>query len=612
MDASLQFSAVRRRDPVEVVTEVYDRIRPGPVWTLVRDRAEVLAEAADLARRWPDPAGRPPLYGIPYSVKDNIDVAGLPTTAACPDFAYLPQRSAVLVDRLRAAGAICVGKNNLDQFATGLTGTRSPYGVCTSPFDPRYISGGSSSGSAVAVATGEVSFAIGTDTAGSGRVPAALCNIVGLKPTPGLVSTLGIVPACPSLDCPSVFALSVPDAAAVLAVIAGPEPADPWSIDLPAWPEPFTRPVRIGVPREREFGGDSAFAAAYADGLARLAALGATLVPVDLGPFLAAGRLLYGPWVAERWAHLADFVTTHPGSVHPVTRQVLESAAGYSAADAFRAVHRLRELRAATAPVWRDVAALAVPTVPTTFTVEQIAADPLRRNAFLGYYTHFANLLDLAAVAVPSGFTPAGLPVGLSFLAPAGRDGALAALAADYQASARLPVGATGQPLEPVDPQPTVAPPQAPADLEAAESEAADSKPTAAPPTVLAVVGAHRSGQPLHAELETRGAQLIGPAWTAPCYRLFTLADAIGQVARPGLIRVEAGGAPVEVELHEVTPAVLGELLVGIPAPLGLGTVELSDGRRVVGFLAESYAVVGQRDITEYGSWPAYLGQLMA
>lgn len=533
--------------------------------------ADALAVADALPRRWPDPADRPPLYGIPFSVKDNIDVAGLPTTAACPDFAYRPTVSAPLVDRLREAGAILVGKNNLDQFATGLTGTRSPYGTPANPFDARYIPGGSSSGSAVAVATGAVSFSIGTDTAGSGRVPAALCDVVGLKPSRGLVSTLGIVPACPSLDCASVFALSVADAATVLDVIAGYEPADPWSRRLPAT---ATAPARVGVPTRTEFGGDGDAARVFDAAVARLETLGVTLVPVDLEPFLAAGRLLYQAWVAERWTRLGDFVTAHPQGVHPVTRQVLTGATGYSAADAFGAMHRLQALRAQTEPVWRDVDALMVPTVPTTFTVADVEADPIGRNAFLGHYTQFANLLDLAGIAVPAGCTPTGLPHGIQFLAPAGHDGALVALAGAFEA--HVPVR-----LDHADPPPP----------------AGDNGHV-----LLAVVGAHRTGQPLHPELAACGAVPVGPTWTAERYRLFALKG-----GRPGLVRVHSGGAAVEVELHRIPTEGLGSLLVGVPAPLGLGRVELADGSTVVGFLAESYALAGEPDITGYGSWPAYL-----
>jgi allophanate hydrolase len=586
---SLQIAALRDAyragaTPVDVLAEVAGRPAGDAVWISRVARADVLHAAADLPRRWPDPARRPPLYGIPCAVKDNIDVAGLPTTAGCPDFAYEPSASAPLVDRLRAAGAVLVGKNNLDQFATGLTGTRSPYGTPANPFAPRYIAGGSSSGSAVAVATGLVSFAIGTDTAGSGRVPAALCNVVGLKPSRGLVSTMGIVPACPSLDCPSVFALSVADAASVLDVIAGFEPADPWSRRIPA----VTSTVeRVGVPRELEFGGDTAAAAVFDAALDRLEAAGVTVVPVDLEPFLTAGRLLYEAWVAERWAHLGDFVSAHPDSLHPVTRTVLSTGAGYTAADAFRAMHRVQALRAGTAPVWQRIDALITPTVPTTFTIAEVEAEPVTRNGFLGHYTQFANLLDLAGIAMPAGFSADGLAFGVQFLAPAGHDGALAALAARFAARAGLPAGATPHPvLHPADAGPPA--------------------PQHRGQTMLAVVGAHRTGQPLYPELAACGAVAVGPAWTTPRYRLFALGG--DGVARPGLVRVGTGGAAVEVELHRIQTEALGGLLAGVPAPLGLGRVELADGSTVVGFIAESYALAGEPDITSYGSWPAYLG----
>jgi allophanate hydrolase len=436
--------------PAGVVREVLARITArgdDHVWISVRAEADLTAEAEATAARWPDPARRPPLFGVPYAVKDNIDVAGLPTTAACPGYSYRPAGDAPLVARLRAAGAICVGKTNLDQFATGLSGTRSPYGACESPLVAGLISGGSSSGSAVAVAAGLVPFSIGTDTAGSGRVPAALCGIVGVKPSLGLVSTLGTVPACASLDCPSVFAASVTDASAVLAVIAGFEPADPWSRPLPAPPRPqaSARLPRVGVPRDPEFYGDAAAEAAFAR-VVRLIGGGVGPDPcagrrpgetyrrdgnralvLDISDFLLAGRLLYeGPWVAERLAAVGDFAASHPDLVHPVTRAVLDSGRGYSAADAFGGLHRLAELRAATRAVWESVDVLLVPTVPTTFTIEEMLADPVGRNAVLGHYTTFCNLLDLCAVAIPAGFTAAGRPHGVTLLAPAGHDASLA------------------------------------------------------------------------------------------------------------------------------------------------------------------------------------------
>ncbi|GGK76452.1 hypothetical protein Sme01_20930 [Sphaerisporangium melleum] len=424
--------------PAGVAGEVLARVAArgeDHVWITLRSRADLLADAAELARRWPDPAARPPLYGVPFAVKDNVDVAGLPTTAACPAYAYLPARTAPLVERLLAAGALLVGKTNLDQFATGLSGTRSPYGACESPLVPGLISGGSSSGSAVAVAAGLVAFAVGTDTAGSGRVPAAMTGTTGVKPSRGLVSMIGVVPACASLDCPSVFAHSPADGLAVLSVIAGYEPADPWSRPFPAPPPvpPAVGPLRVGVPERPEFFGDAAAEAAFADVVKRLTGLGHRLVPVDLTPFLAAGRLLYqGPWIAERLAAVGDFAAANPGELHPVTRQVLGGGSGLTAVDAFRGLYRLRELRAATRPAWSAMDVLAVPTVPTTFTVAEMLDSPIERNTVLGHYTTFANLLDLAAVSVPGGMTAAGRPHGLTLLAPAGTDPLLAALATAF------------------------------------------------------------------------------------------------------------------------------------------------------------------------------------
>ncbi|ROO88293.1 allophanate hydrolase [Actinocorallia herbida] len=569
MTGSLSVAELSRRygagtaRPEDIAGEIYDRIEArgdDHVWITLRPRAEVLAEAAAL------PDG--PLYGIPYAVKDNIDVAGLPTTAGCPEFAYTPGKSAPIVERLRAAGALLIGKTNLDQFATGLSGTRSPYGACESPLVPGLISGGSSSGSAVAVGAGLVSFALGTDTAGSGRVPAAFTGTVGLKPSRGLVSTLGMVPACASLDCASVFAGSVADAWTVLSAVAGPVPGDPWSRGLPVGALTPSGPLRIGVPRRLEFFGDGAAAVAFKQVLARLRDLGHTLVQVDFTPFLQAGKLLYGgAWVAERLTAIGPFTARNPQAVHPVTRRVLRPGTSMSAADAFADAHRLQELRAETRTVWKRIDALAVPTVPTTFTHKEMHEDPIGRNRTLGHYSTFANLLDLAGIAVPGGMTPAGRPHGLTLLAPAGKDALLASAAAAFGGEAVA--GA-----EPDGP-------------------------------LLAVVGAHRAGQPLHGRLTALGARPRGTARTAPVYRLFALPG--GDVPRPGLVRTGDGGTDVEVELYTLSAAALGHLLTETAPPLGLGTVDLADGRSVHGFLCEAYATGGAPDISGHGSWPAYL-----
>ena len=418
----------RPRDVVELLLERIAERGDDAVWISRFDDATLRARADELERRYggSDEVTLPPLYGIPFAVKDNIDVAGLATTAACPAFAYRPAAHAGSVRRLLEAGALVVGKTNLDQFATGLTGCRSPYGSCESVYGGDLVSGGSSSGSAVAVAAGLVAFSLGTDTAGSGRVPAAMNGIVGLKPTRGLVGASGMLPACRSLDCVSVFTTDVPDAAAVLDVLAGPDADDPWSRVSPADSDAGDLDgVRLALPEpgELDFDDDTGVADGFAAAAARATELAAATVRTGLGPMLEAGELLYnGPWVAERLAGLGDFLATHRDDVLPVTRSLIERGDGYSAVDAFRAVHRLRELRAWCARLWTRADALLLPTVPTTFTRAQIAEQPVSRNAVLGRYTQFANLLDLAAVAVPAGLTGGdrpGRPVGVTLLGPA-------------------------------------------------------------------------------------------------------------------------------------------------------------------------------------------------
>ncbi|MFC4072830.1 allophanate hydrolase [Actinoplanes subglobosus] len=506
-----------------------------------------------------------PLAGLTFAVKDNIDVAGLPTTAACADFAYLPERHAPVVQRLVDAGAIVVGKTNLDQFATGLTGARSPYGAPESVFGGGLISGGSSSGSAVAVANGSVHFSLGTDTAGSGRVPAALNGIAGIKPTRGLLSTLGVVPACRSLDCVSVFARELSTADRVMRVARGFVPEDPWSRRAPEEARQTGRP-RVGVAEGLEFFGDSGQEKAYA----RFAGD----VTVDVAPLLEAGDLLYrGPWVAERLAVLGDFLAAHPESVLPVTRRVLETGHGFTAADAFRAQHRLQELRAAADRMWERIDVLVLPTIGTTFTHAEIAGDPIGRNLILGRYTQFANLLDMAAVTVPNGFTEDGRPASLTLFGPAFSDDSLMALAR----SMRDDVETTGHTLP--------------------GRVLSGAGPGGAGMTV-AVVGLHLSGEPRNGELLGRGGTLLGTARTAPLYRMYELPS-----GAPGLVRAEAGGAAIEIELWQLPAATVGGFLAGIPAPLSLGRLVLEDGTEVTGFLCEAYAVSGAPDITASGGW---------
>ncbi len=447
--------------PEATIAAIYARIRAhddSALFISLREEAEACAEARTLSER--DPALA--LYGVPVAVKDNIDVAGLPTTAACPAFAYQPGADATCAAHLRRAGAIVVGKTNLDQFATGLVGVRSPYGIPRNPFDPALIPGGSSSGSAMAVAAGLVPLALGSDTAGSGRVPAALSNIVGLKPSRGLVSYAGVLPACRTLDCVSLFALTVNDAFAALTALAGADPADPYSRALPlATLGPMPEAVRLGVPRVRHrlFFGDDASAAAYDAALARLARLGAKVVEINFEPFYECARLLYeGPWIAERYLVIRALLASAPEAIHPVTRQIIAAGAHYSAADAFVAFYRLEELCRGRDQVFQQVEALAVPSVPTAYTIAQVEADPIALNSRLGTYTNFVNLLDLCALAVPASLRDDGIPFGITLIAPAGQDAALASIGRVFHADTGLPLGATGRPQPPLPPRSTTQP----------------------------------------------------------------------------------------------------------------------------------------------------------
>ena len=417
--------------PVEVVGAVLDRIEASAdkaVWISLRPRDDLMREAADLLAQ--GRSSDKPLWGIPFVVKDNIDFAGLPVTAACPAFAYEPETDAFAVARLRAAGAILIGKTNLDQFATGLNGTRSPYGAPRCVFDPDYVSGGSSSGSAVAVGAGQVAFALGTDTAGSGRIPAAFNNLVGVKPTRGLVSNSGLTPACRSLDCITVLAGCVGDADQVRRIMQGFDAADPYSRPM----QPRSLPsqgLRCGVltGAEREFFGDEATAALYDDAIGRMAGLGATIVEIDYAPFRECAALLYGgPWVAERLAAIEDFALTHGAEMDPTVREIVLGARGMSAVDAFRGAYALEAYRRRADMDWARMDVLLLPTAPTIYRVADMLADPVRLNSNLGRYTNFVNLLDCAAIAVPAGFRPDGLPGGVTLVAPAFSDDALAAL----------------------------------------------------------------------------------------------------------------------------------------------------------------------------------------
>jgi allophanate hydrolase len=583
--------------PEATVARTYARIRAHDdpaIFIALRAEADALAEAKALAAERSADRARAdrPLFGVPVAVKDNIDVAGLPTTAACPAFAYTPKADATCVARLKRAGAIVIGKTNLDQFATGLVGVRTPYGIPRNLFDPALIPGGSSSGSAIAVGAGLVPLALGTDTAGSGRVPAGLSNIVGLKPSLGLVSTAGVVPACRTLDCVSLLALTVDDAFAALAAIAGPDAADPYSRPrrlgaLGALP----RGLRLGVPMpgQRLFFGDHAAAAAYDAALARLQRLGAAIVEFDIEPFYQAARLLYeGPWVAERYLATRALIASAPQAMHPVTRQIILAGTHKSAADTFAAFYELEELRRVRDHVFGTIDAMALPTVPTVYTVEQVLADPIALNSRLGTYTNFVNLLDLCALAVPAAMRADGTPFGVTLIAPAGCDAALASIGRAFHADTALPLGATG----------TAQPPLAAIAARAADGEIA-----------LAVVGAHLSGMPLNRELTASGARFLEESATANDYRLFLLP---GAPAKPGLLRVDGGGAAIAVELWALPADEFGRFVARVPPPLAIGTLTLADGRAVKGFLVEAAATAGARDISAFGGWRAFMTQAKA
>ncbi len=579
---------------------------PIAAWIARADEAHLAAQVEALEKRAGLHADRAaamqalPLFGVPFAAKDNIDVAGLPTTAACPAAETRPCVNAGSVQRLLDAGAICMGKTNLDQFATGLVGTRSPYGRLSSTFAADRISGGSSSGSAVVVSFGDLPFALGTDTAGSGRVPAGFNNIVGLKPTPGRVSTSGVLPACRSIDCVSVFALTVEDAAAVLAIVEGADPLDAYSRYLPGAGR-LPQALRVGIPSHAEFHGDAGYAAAFEAAVAQVAVLGHRPVATDFATLHAVADLLYsGPWVAERFAVVEDLLEANPAALDPIVRQVIEVARGFSAVDAFRGQYTLAAARRKVATLWDQVDILLVPTAPGHPRHADVDADPLRSNAQLGLYTNFVNLLGWCALALPAGFTVSGLPFGVTFIGPAGADAALARFGMTWQASLGLKLGAT----------------QRSSAHASAPSESADTLSTARPwpagaPTLpIAVVGAHLSGLPLNPQLTDRGALLRETARTAPHYRLYALPDTTPP--KPGMLRVGSEGAAIEVEVWDLPSAEVGAFLALVPAPLSIGQIELEDGRWVHGFVCEALALQNACDVTRHGGWRAYLASLRA
>ena len=575
-----------RYSPATLIAELLTRIESAdPAVFITRSPIDYLTAAiAELYERAPD-VNSLPLWGVPFVVKDNIDVAGLPTTAACPAFEYLVDTDATVVARLRAAGAIVLGKTNLDQFATGLNGTRSPYGAPRSVFNGDYISGGSSSGSAVAVAAGLACFSLGTDTAGSGRVPASFNNIVGIKPTPGLLSTSGVVPACRSLDCVSIFALTVGDGAEIRRVAEGFDAADPYSRKCSPTPLPGAG-LRVGIlaPADREFFGDAEAALIYEDAIARL---GETTVEIDFAPFRETAALLYqGPWVAERLAAYQSFGVS-VADLDPSVRTIIMNGAAHNAADAFRGLYALEALKRRADAEWAKVDILLLPTVPTTYRVDEMLADPIALNSRLGTYTNFFNLLGLSGIAVPAGFRKDGLPVGVTLAARGFQDEALVPIADRLHRASGTGKG-----------------------RDRTATSFSDAIPAADDGRLpLIVVGAHLSGMVLNREMQAAGATLIRPARTTGEYRLFVIPDT--QPSKPGLIHVPGHeGAGIDVEIWSFDPAAFGRFVEKIPAPLGIGKISLDDGSQVSGFLCETFALEGATEITHFGGWRDYIASL--
>ncbi|WP_242124877.1 allophanate hydrolase [Sphingobium sp. Sx8-8] len=551
--------------------DAYNAVQPH-IWISRASRRDLLAAARAVDARVA--AGEQLLLaGVPFAVKDNIDVAGFETTAACPAFAYEPEGNAGVIDRLLAAGAICVGKTNLDQFATGLNGTRSPYGIPRNASNLAYVSGGSSSGSSVVVAAGLVPFALGTDTAGSGRVPAAFNHLIGFKPTKGRWSTRGLVPACRTIDCITVFTDDTADARLVDRVVAGFDVADPYSRSLA---DRALRVKRIGVPRrdQRVWFGDGESEYLYDRALEKLAALG-EIVEIDLAPLLEAAQLLYGgPWVAERTAAMEAILASNPLSIDPTVHDVVAPGASISAVELFNGIHRMAALKRQADLMWDAIDMLAFPTTGTTYRVVEMLAAPMALNSNLGLYTNFVNLLDMAAVAVPAGVRANATGFGITLIGPADTDRALLDAADAYLAAADLP-------------------PPPPLDLEGKMQT-----------VKLAVVGAHLKDMPLHWQLTSRDAKFVGAFETAPTYRLYAIADSVPP--KPALVHAE-DGAPIKIEVYELGVAEFGSFTVDVPAPLAIGTVTLADGSSVKGFVAEPRALKGAEDITSLGGWRAYI-----
>lgn len=556
----------------------YDSIQP-QAW-IARVPAEELLENARLVDERLKSGESLALAGVPFAVKDNIDVQGMDTTVGCPAFAFSAAESATVVRRLQEAGALLMGKTNLDQFATGLVGTRTPYGATGCVFNREYVSGGSSSGSAVLVAAGVVPFALGSDTAGSGRVPAAFNALVGFKPTRGRWSSHGLFPACRSLDCVSVFASNTRDAALVDETLAAFDDTDPYARRAPAQAPTLGRELRMGVPRpgQLQFLGDAEAPALFDAALERLAEIGARAVEIDIEPLLAAAQLLYaGPWIAERLAAIGPLLQRQAGAVHPVVRAIIQAGAGVSGADVFRGMHVLQQHLRMAERLWQEVDVLVLPTSPTIYRIAEVLAEPVALNSILGLYTNFVNLLDMSAIALPAGFRANATGFGASLIGPAWADRVLLELARRYE-------------------ERSTSAPRPPLDLKARPAQ-----------VQLAVAGAHLSGLPLNWQLSSRGARLVCRTKTAPQYRLYAI---VGQSpARPALVHCGPGSSAIEIEIYEMETAAFGSFVAEVAAPLAIGKIVLADGASVPGFVAEPRAIVGAQDISALGGWRAYLAQ---
>lgn len=585
----LEFSALRAAyasgtlTPEALITTLYARINAYP------DKAVFISlvplEDALTAARALHGRESLPLYGIPFAVKDNIDVAGIPTTAGCPEFAYIPATDSIAVAKLRAAGAILLGKTNLDQFATGLNGTRSPYGAPRSVFNADYISGGSSSGSAVAVAAGLAAFSLGTDTAGSGRVPAAINNIVGLKPSIGRISASGVVPACKSIDCVSIFANSSADAMSVLRAAEGHDAADPYSRLASETILPVTPRLGVLAPQDRDFAGNLHAAALYTTALEQSEALGWKITEINYAPFRAIAALLYGgAFIAERLAAIRGFFITHPSAMHPVVREIIAGAEKFDAAEAFADLYELQALRKIASLELAKCDALLLPTAPTNFTVAQMLEQPITHNSTLGLYTNFVNLLDMAAIAIPAGFGADGLPFGVTFIGPAFAEASLSAYASALHSA--LGAGAGRGRHQPHAIYATPAPEE----------------------FTIAVAGAHLSGMVLNHELTALNARLVSTTHTSPAYKLYALATT---PPKPGLARSPGfSGSGIAIEIWSLSPENFGRFIAALPEPMGIGKVTLADGSTHPGFLCEAHALNGATDITSYGGWRQYRASL--